>query len=250
MGVDCRFWVFPRERAFRPTAEQVALLANALRDGSWVPKPEASGQRSQASELLPGNAVTSKKPARVQEFDSQPFTPGWVEFHSQHELVMDWHVQNLLKAGVQYPFVFDPYPDSGPPYFYVRLILGHDYFYWTGENVMPFDEAATKCACDEQLSYWTGYAHGVGSQRIHRSCPKCGRGFDPSGQTCAVIDGWTGVSTPLLGGLTFCFALVVDCHKYFPNEEEAGRRFHLRSEFLDLWRNFIGVPFELVVTFD
>jgi hypothetical protein len=117
MGVDCRFWVFPRERAFRPTAEQVALLANALRDGSWVPKPEASGQRSQASELLPGNAVTSKKPARVQEFDSQPFTPGWVEFHSQHELVMDWHVQNLLKAGVQYPFVFDPYPDSGPPYF-------------------------------------------------------------------------------------------------------------------------------------
>jgi hypothetical protein len=71
-----------------------------------------------------------------------------------------------------------------------------------------------------------------------------------SEQTCAVIDGWTGVSTPLLGGLTFGFALVVDCHKYFANEEEVGRRFHLRSEFLDLWSNFIGVPFELVVTFD
>jgi hypothetical protein len=54
----------------------------------------------------------------------------------------------------------------------------------------------------------------------------------------------------LPGGLTFRFALVVDCHKYFPSDEEAGRRFHLKEKFLDLWRKFMGVPFELVVTAD
>ncbi len=215
-----------------------------------MPRPEAAGQKSQVSELLPGKSAEEKKLAQVQEFDSEPFTPGWVEFHSQHELVMEWHVQNQREAGVQYPFVFDPYPDSGPPYFYIRLILGHEYFYWTGENVMPFDEASTKCVCQEQLSYWTGWAHGVGSQRIHRACPRCGRGFDPSGRACEVLDGWTGVSTQLIGGLTFCFALVVDCHKYFPSDEEVGRRFHLRAEFLDLWRTFIEVPYEQVFTFD
>src|SRR6266436_7961932 len=134
MGVDCRVWIFPQQREFRPSAEQIAGLANALRDGRWVPKPEAPGQYSRINELLPGNSVAGKKPARVHEFHRESITPSWVKFHSEHELVMDWHVQNLRDAGVPYPFVFDPYPDLGPPYFYVRLVLGHDYFYWTGEN--------------------------------------------------------------------------------------------------------------------
>jgi hypothetical protein len=163
---------------------------------------------------------------------------------------MDWHVQDLQQAGVRYPFVFDPYPDSGPPYFYIRLILGHEYFYETGENVVPFGESDTACACGEQLSYWTGWAHGVGSQRIHHVCPKCGRAYDPSGKAGTILDGWTGEPAPLLGGITFRFALVVDCHKYWPHDEEACRRFHLRPEFLDLWRESIAVPFELAVTFN
>jgi hypothetical protein len=250
MGVDYLVWIIPKQRSFRPTADQLSGLANALRDGCWCPKTDAPGQRSGFSELLPGDSVAGKKPTRTQGFASEPFTPSWVEFHSEHELVLDWHVQNQKEAGVQYPFVFDPYPDSGSTYFYVRLILGHEYFYWIGENVTPFDDADTRCVCGEQLAYWTGWAHGVGSQRIHYVCPKCGRGFDPSGKTCQILDGWTGVPAPLLGGLAFRFALVVDCHKHWPHEEEEGRRFHLRPEFLDIWRKFIEVPFEQVVTFD
>ncbi len=250
MGVDCVVWIFPKQRNFRPTPDQFSGLANALRDGGWCPKVESPGQRSNFSELLPGDDHTKNKPKRTQPFTSDPFTPSWVEHHSEHELVLDWHVQNQKEAGVRYPFVFDPYPDSGPPFFYVRLILGREYFYWTGENVTPFDDAETKCVCGEQLAYWTGYAHGVSSQRIHYSCPNCGRNFDLTDKACEVLDGWTGEPTPLLGGLTFRFALVVDCHKYWPSEESEGRRFQLRPEFLNLWRDFVGVPFELVVTFD
>jgi hypothetical protein len=65
-----------------------------------------------------------------------------------------------------------------------------------------------------------------------------------------VLDGWTGMPVPLAGGLTFRFALKVDCHKCWPREEEEGKRFQLRSEFLDLWRKLIGVPFDIVATFD
>ena len=250
MGVDCVVWTFAKQRSFRPTADQFSALANALRDGGWCPRLETPGQRSNFSELLLGNDKAGKKPTRTQSFTSDPFTPGWVEHHSQHELVLVWDVQNQKIADVHYPFVFDPYPDSGPPYFYVRLILGSEYFYWTGENVMPFDDADTKCVCSEQLAYWTGFASGVPSQRIHYTCPNCGRNFNPSEKTCQVLDGWTGEPSPLLGGLTYRFALVVDCHKYWPREEAEGRRFHLKPQLLDLWRNFIGVPFEQVVTFD
>jgi hypothetical protein len=252
MGIDCRFWMFPQQRAFRPNAEQFACLANSLRDGNWVPKPDAPGQKSRIFELLPVDSPSpmAKKPTRVQAMDSQPFAAGWVEFHSQYELVVEWHVQNLREAVVQYPFEFDPYPDSGPPYFYVRLILGQEFFYWTGENVMPFEDASTKCLCGEQLAYWTGWAHGAPSERIHRACPRCGKEFDPSGKVCKILDGWTGAASPLIGGLTFRFAMVVDCHKYWPHDREASKRFHLRADFLDLWRKCVGVPFQLVVTFD
>jgi len=41
--------------------------------------------------------------------------------------------------------VFETYPESEPPYFYVRLIFGNEYFYWSGESVMPFEEQNTVC---------------------------------------------------------------------------------------------------------
>jgi hypothetical protein len=249
MSVDYQVRVIPQQRDFRPSAEQVASLANALREDRWVPKPEASGQRSEVLELLPGEEA-GKKPVRKQELAPEPLTASWIEFHSQHELVLNWDVRDQHAAGVQYPFNFDPYPDSGPPYFRIYLILGDNYFHWTGENVMPFDEQATKCTCGEQLAYWTGWAAGVGSERIHRECPKCKRSFVPSGIACDLLDGWTGNARPLIGGLTFRFALVVDCHKYWPHEEEIERRFSLRPEFLEPWQTYIHAPLELVVTFD
>jgi hypothetical protein len=252
MGMDYIVWIIPRQRAFRPDALQVANLGNALRDGKWAPRPEAKGQISQVVELLPSNdQQIGEKPARMQEFPQEPFTPSWVEFHSHHELILSWYVQNTNEAGVEYPFTFDPYPDSGPPYFYIRVALADDYFHWTGENVMPFKEKDTQCTCGEQLLYRTGWAPGTAAERILRVCPACGRNFDLSGIFCDVLDGWTGKPQPLRGGLAFRFALVVDCHKYWPRDDEAAlRRFQLRDEFLGLWRTHIGEPFEQVVTFD
>jgi hypothetical protein len=250
MGVNYRVWVIPKQRSFRPLADQVANLANALREGEWVPKPDAAGPHSKILELLPSDKPTGLKPVRTHAFTEEAITPGWVEFHSQHELVLHWSVQNQKAAGVQFPFVFDPYPDSGPPYFQMSLILGDEYFHFTGENVMDFEEQATRCECGEQMAYWTGWAQGAPSQRIHRICPQCGRNFDVSGISCDVIEGWTGEHRPLAGGLTFRFGLLVDCHKYWPHEEELGKRYHLRPDFLELWHKHIGVPFEIVVTFD
>jgi hypothetical protein len=251
MGVDYQVWIIPKQRSFRPNADQVANLANALREGRWVPASEAEGQRSEILELLPGGDTVKKKPARVHTFTTEPFTAAWIEFHSQHELLLNWSVNDQRAACVQYPFSFDPYLNSGStPYFYVYVVLGHDYFCYTGETVMPIDEQSTRCACGEQLAFWTGYASGAPSQRIFSHCPKCSRDFDISGVSCDVQDGWTGKPSPLRGGLTFRFALIVNCHKYFPHDEEGAKRFHLRPEFLDLWRTHIGVPFEQIETWD
>lgn len=252
MSTDYQLWVIPSDRAFRPTPEQVANLANALRDGGWVPKPEVTGQQSQVLELLPGgdSSGVGKKPTRAELFSADPFTASWIEFHSGHDLALSWRVEDMQRAGVNYPFSFDPFPDLGPPYFYVSVLLAHDFFYYTGENVIPFEEEVTKCACGLQLAFWIGWAPVAPSQRILSRCSRCGQSFDPLKTSCVVLDGWTGQPSRLQGGLTFHFALAVNCHKYYPREEEAARRFHLREEFLDLWRMHVGVPFEQVVTVD
>lgn len=249
MGVDYQVWVIPFERTFRPKADQVANFVNALREGKWVPMP-AADQHSTVLELLPGGDQAHKKPARVHAFTMDPFTPGWIEFHGEHELVFNWAINDQKAAGVRYPFTFDPGSEYETPYFYATVLLGHDFFYYTGETVNPLDEQATRCNCGEQLAVWVGWAHGAPSQRIFSNCPKCGNAFDASQSHCEVLDGWTGKPSPLRGGLTFRFALVVNCHKYFPHEEEAARRFRLQPEFLDLWRMHIGVPFEQIETWD
>ena len=90
MGVDYTVWIIPHQRTFRPNAEQFSNLANALSNSRWVPKPEAMGQGSEICELLPCNDAFRRMPERTKKFDPEPFTPGWVEFHSEHELVLRW----------------------------------------------------------------------------------------------------------------------------------------------------------------
>ena len=106
MGVEYKVWIVPHQRTFRPTAEQVASLANSLCESGWVPKQEVVPRSLQISELLPGNSDFGEKPGWAKEMAPGRFTPDWVAFHSQRELVVRWRVNNMLEAGVQYPSVF------------------------------------------------------------------------------------------------------------------------------------------------
>jgi hypothetical protein len=208
------------------------------------------GHGSEVRQLLPSDNTVLRKPSLVTKFDAEPFTPSWVEFQSEHELVLEWYVKDMQSAGVKFPFVFIPYPESGNQYFCVRVIDTKDYVYCTGNNVLDFGPEITRCKCGQELAYETGWSSGLGHERIHLKCPKCGTQFDPSSFSCEILDGWTRASSLLTGGLCFRFALAVDCHKNWPREEEAGRRYQLKPELLELWRAHIGVPFDLVTTFD
>jgi hypothetical protein len=252
MGVSYRVWIIPSHRPFRPTVAQFADLANALRESNWVPASGSSGHISTQYELLPGSPIGHryKQPERAQPLTAERFTPGWIDFYSQHELVLDWYIHNAREARVEFPFAYDPYPDSERQYFSVRLVLGPNYFHWVGDTVMPFGEHQTVCKCSKQLAYATGWAAGLDSGRILYVCPQCGRNFDTSEISCEALEGKKGKSYVLAGGLTFRFGLVVDCQKYFPHDEEDLRKFVLRTEFLALWDLHIGTPFEQIATFD
>lgn len=250
MGVDYRVWLIPKDRAFTPAPEQIAALANALREGKWVPLADAPGQRSRVLELLPGGRSMDNKPSRTEPFLSAQFEPSWVASHTGHELVLEWWVDDAAKSDVRFPFNFLPYPQSGFTYFGIRMILGQEYFYWTGESVMPFIDSATQCRCGEQLAYWTGFAYGVPSQRIRPDCPTCGRAFDISKVAGEILHPWTGERRSVTGGMAFRFAFQVDAHKNFPNYGEEFGRFRLQDGIHELWRVHIATPYETIDTAD
>ena len=251
MGVDCVVWIVPKDRSYRPSADKVAALANALRGGHWAPMPNALGQKSNIREIRPPKGNPSQRLAEMKTpFEHEPLTASSIEFRSKDELILDWYIHDYTAANVRFPFVFVPYPESPSRYFHIMIDLGSDYFYQTGENVMPFEPSVLECECSQKLEYAAGWTSGLSSSRIHRSCPSCGLEFDASRATCEIFDGWTGDSSPLIGGLAFRFALVVDYHKNWPHEEERARQYHLQPEFLGLWRSNIGVPFDIVTTYN
>lgn len=250
MGIDYRVWLVSKDRAYRPDPKQIADLANGLRQNKWVPEPDADEQRSNLLELLSEGGPIGRKPCRSEPFEATPFEPGWVAFHSDHELVFTWWVNDAIKSRVQFPFNFVPYPESGLTYFGVRIIIGPEYFYETAENVMPFHESDTQCCCGEQLAYWTGAVPGVPSQRIRLNCPKCGTAFDVSRSSAEILDAFTGERRSVAGGLAFRFALQIDAHKNFPHEEAQFRQYKLNKGIHELWRAHIKTAYEIIETAD
>lgn len=249
MGVEYCLFIVPKDRTFRPDSRQVANLANALREGDWVPLPQSSGHRSYALELLPtASKGFTKKPAVEHAFQDEEISPAWIDSIRGHELALSWNVQNAHEAKVKYPLTFDPWPESGSPYFDIRTLDADDYFCESSENVTYLDDSVLKCTCGNQLAYESGWSGMAGSRRIHRKCPDCGRIFDPSTLACEIQDGWTGEPQVIMGGLNFRFALVINCGKYFPHEEERFREFKPRNELLALWHSHIGVPFDQIDT--
>jgi len=250
MGVAYCLFIVPQDRTFRPDSRQVANLANALREGGWVPLPQSGGHGSNALELLPTESKGgfTKQPVVEHAFPDAAISPAWIDSIRGHEMALSWSVQDVQEAKVEYPFTFDPWPESGSPYFDIRTVDGDDYFSEFAENIPWLEGTVLKCTCGAQLAYESGWSGFAGSRRIHRKCPDCGRAFDPSTLTCEIQDGWTGEPQIIMGGLTFRFALVINCGKYFPHEEERFRKFKPRNELLALWHSHIGVPFDQIDT--
>ena len=78
-------------------------------------------------------------------------------------------------------------------------------------------------------------------QRIRHVCPTCNTRFDPKTRTATFTNGWTGEQIAYPGGITFRFAVRIDCHKGWPR----GRGpITLRPELRDLIASVLDEPCE------
>jgi hypothetical protein len=253
MGVEYEHWVLPKRRDYRPSTETVARLVEALRTEHWVaaegearvfgPNPNAAaGRRSRPiTQPIPAPLSASWIDARLDAAHPDPLARE-IGLYFRVEL-SDIDFADWQEAGIQYPFTFgeDDLSNSHKIGIYLADdFVAHD---WTN----AFGRIDSTCACglklaydpDEKLEY---VAALVTDWRIKRTCPSCGAVFDPSLRTAEGTDGWDDNRRfEVPGGITFRFAVGIDCEKGWPRGQG---RLALKPAFRELVERLCGEPFE------
>lgn len=215
MGVEYRHYLIPEDNTFSPDPEALCRLVNALLDGDFVPLSTADRFSKNSYEEATSDCVVQTK-NRSLAFFPCPCSPRDVAALGDQDFKLCWSVQSLDESGLVYPLV--SIPEFCDPYYEIEIHMASDFIECGSELIDPLVGAA--CRCGRKLDYWDQNENVIvfSEKRLHRVCPACGRPFRPQEFSARVRDGRTGVAIDRPGGVTYRFAVVVDCGKAYPTE--------------------------------
>lgn len=219
MGVEFRLFLIPRDSAARPDSAAISRLLASLRREHFV-----EGQLTRRTK--PTN--DGNKP--ILDADFAALGAG--------EALAFFNVSDHVALGLRHPLV-SPYTDEdGGSYYDLELRLSDDFITNGNEYIDPIDE---NCRCGEALGYQPEHQDDLFySSRIRRTCPRCGEPYRPQDRPVTLRNPMTGEDKPpLSGGLTYRFAIVVDCGKSLPVETDAEPTF--TAEFRQACEEALGV---------
>jgi hypothetical protein len=259
MGIEYRHYLIPQPNEFRPTPEQLRILIDQLRSGGWICNPDAPYFRkmtfktysyfphARRSGAYFQVAVAHAKPrSRARglqvfrrEFQPLPYPLSIEELATllTRDLIIGWPVENLAASGLNYPFEENRWP-ADETYYKLEMQVAEDYIDTHSEQINP-SGGKVICECSASLEYHNDddifYAG-----RIHSSCPKCGKRVDVSARLVGIRDAWTGKEWNVAGGATHRFAIVIDCGKSVPSENDEPT---LKYELIELCEQTLGCQF-------
>jgi hypothetical protein len=277
MGVEYEHWLLPTSRDLRPSTDAVARLVGALRRDRWVLSPEMprfqelrggfgtprdvrdEDDTGGHASLFGKNTHQPRRALPIHEVIPPALASKWIDarLDASHPsplareialafplFIPDDVFSDWSDAGLQYPFTFGE--DDASNYHKIEIFLADDFVAhdWTNAFSIGID---TRCECGTTLRYLPDQDHiewvpAIGNQaRIHRVCPRCGARFDPSTRATTFKPGWDATSEPLRGGVTFRFAVHIDCHKGWPRDHG---RLRVKPAFRELVEASIGEAFE------
>ena len=239
MGIEYIHYVIPQSASFLPAPSNVSHLVEQLAKDGWIATPGSESFAKMTFQTMRPYQQASRSGvyARTSEGEIEapfPLETSWLEKYWDSDLLLCWPVESLAASQLRYPLQPAPPYSIQDIYFEIQMHFSVDYLYRCSEIIAPFDE--TDCACGESLEYWPDEKVFFGS-RLRRSCPKCGRPFDPSDLLATYTDAWTGDESEIEGGATSRFAFAVDCNRCIPHEEWGPQ---LHPELLSICQETLG----------
>jgi hypothetical protein len=254
MGVEYEHYLIPEDNTYKPGPEDLCRLVNALVDGGFVVRNDTGNFRRETINTFGDSdpAVLTGCYVHLGEGEYSPFVcpcsvrdiAAWGE--RDYRIV--WTVDSINESGVKYPL--NPFPDWGDAYYELQLHVARDYVYHTSESIDRFDRVTCKCGQSlEPGDYYPPWPDGppvFRDPRIPRTCPSCGSPFRPQELVAQIRDGHTGKPVDRPGGVTYLFAVVIDCGKGFARQSWP---ILASDEFLAMLEKTLGQQFYQVGDF-
>jgi hypothetical protein len=219
MGVEFCAVLIPRDNTIRPDAAAILRLMTALRENHF-----AAGVLSVRTEPLKRTAK------QIDDAELAHRQPG--------DFIAYWSVRDHIEEALTHPVSPEPLFDDEGSYYELEMHFSDDFVAMANECVDPIDE---RCECKNPLGYWPNLDDDVfTSGRIKRTCPRCERAFRPQDKEVIIHDGITGEEGKVMGGLTYRFAIAIDCGKSWPQESEQTPT--LTPEFKRTCEGALGIP--------
>jgi len=253
MGVEYEHYLVPEDPTFKPAAEPLSRLLNALYEGGYVNGSDARGLGGATFGLfspeyaaaLEAGCLVNLGPDEYATFPI-PCSVAEVEALGDRDFRLLWTVGDLVESGLKYPLSKVAYEET---YYNLEVHVARDYVNHLSSIIEPFEHRAA-CQCGQLLEFHEGSPVGTndrgdfarpvfGDTRIHRFCPVCGVPFRPQDYTIRLRYGRTGEDLgPRPGGATYLFAVLIDCGKCYDREGPVKAS----EEFLDICQEATGSP--------
>jgi hypothetical protein len=256
MGVELTQYLIPRDNTHRPSPEQIAALITAWVAAGYVVKPgspalanlafgsgvsgPAAGPPAATSGAMHITKWSGKRAAAP--FAVPPDTAALAVLAGPQARIQ-WPVSDNLTAGTVYPIT--PVPKvsqlAGQGVYYdLEIHVSDDFVDVGGESIVGYMDP--KCGCGGDLRVEPADDDVFGHQRIRRTCPKCSAAFRPQDQEVEMVGGVEEAELSVAGGVTYRFAIVIDCGKCWHSDQSGGveRDPKASAEFVALCERALG----------
>ena len=238
MGVESKFYILPETSHYRPDPTKVRQSIQAFRTSGFLCDPkspaftESTHRAYQATSDFEG-FYWKLRSGSERSNGSLDSLERLLADRPESEVLVEWPNSNLKLSGLKYPLTVIPGPDD--MYYDVEIHLTEQTVYHTSEIIDPFEEIT--CSCGSEIEQFEPSDRCLFyDPRLPNHCPSCGTLMNYATLPMMVHDGWTGDESEAAGGVTYRFAIIVDCGKYWPESEAA-----VAPEFLAIVEQTLGI---------
>jgi hypothetical protein len=238
MGVESKFYILPETSHYRPEPSQVRQLIHALRSSGFLCDPKSPTFTESTHREHPAHSdfegfhwkLRSGSEKSSGSLDSLKSV---LAEHPESDAMVEWPNSNLKLSGLNYPLTVVPGPEG--VYYDIEIHLTEQTVYHTSEIIDPFDEII--CSCGSEIEpFEPSESSPLYDPRLPNLCPSCRTVMNYAPLSMKVRDGWTGDESEAAGGVTYRFAIIVDCGKCWPESEAT-----VTPEFLAIVEKALGI---------